>query len=98
MDDLTPAQFADLRDAALKSLQPAVVQLISEAVEAAITAVNSQITDSVTQSAMKQDELISRLIERMDDLEGRFRKMERTDQYAITRRALVNLLEQTDAR
>lgn len=97
-DDLTPTQFAQLRDDTLKSIQPALAQLIADAVDAAAASINGQITDAVTQSVNKQNDLIERLIERMDDLEGRFRKMERADQYAITRRALVNLLEQTDAR
>lgn len=88
------AEIAAMRDSIASSIAPTI---------------NSQITDAVTQLRLLADEHATHLgqlqakstvhlIERVDDIAGQLDKLLRSDRYAVTKRALVKLLEQTDDR
>ena len=97
MDELTPAQFAELRDKALSAVHASIKDELESLILREIVKARLDLETEIKLAISAQTKILEQLLPRMDDIEGRFSKMERADQYAITRRAIVKLLEQQDA-
>lgn len=94
MADLTPAQYAQLRDSVCAAVTAHITDLFHDARAAQEEMIRTEIAKHFAGFA----DLVGALQLKQDDLAGRFSKLESADRYAITRRALVDLLEKTDAR
>lgn len=93
MAELSPSQYASLRDSVCESVAKDIAATL-----ASITTEQNHLIEAIVEQRMTGlVGLVMALQKQVDEIAGRFDKIERADKYAVTRRALVKLLEQTDA-
>ena len=92
MAELSPSQYAQLRDSVCEAVTSHLSSVLADALakQEAVTA------DLIASQMETLVELVRALQLKQDDIEGRFAKLEKADRYILTRRALVKLLEQTN--
>lgn len=92
MADLSPTEYATLRDSVCEAVTKHIATILSDMMKEQDHLIRALIEDRIKAFG----EIVGTLQAKQDALAGRFERLESADQYSITRRALMKLLEQTD--